>query len=205
MSNAEEYKQTRAAMDAIGLGPAVQDDVFQVVAAVLHLGNLTFREAAGSHEGSEVAPGEGQGARAVQCSALAAVRWSWSWSWSCGVPALGVCLPHSLAACIHAGCGPSLPSMSGMCLQHADSPPTSIAAAACDEHLEAAAALLGVDKAALERVLTTRVRQTMEGPITSPLTVKAAAETRDALAKVLYSKLFDWLVERINESIGEDK
>ncbi len=77
--------------------------------------------------------------------------------------------------------------------------------AACAEHLEAAAALLGVDKAALERVLTTRVRQTMEGPITSPLTVKAAVETRDALAKVLYSKLFDWLVERINESIGEDK
>jgi hypothetical protein len=61
-----------------------------------------------------------------------------------------------------------------------------------------------VEPGALARCLTTRVRQTLEGPITSPLTVKAAAETRDALAKVLYAKLFDWLVERINGAIGED-
>jgi hypothetical protein len=56
VSNAEEYQQTRAAMDAIGLVPELQDQVFQVVAAVLHLGNLTFREVAGEHEGSQVAP-----------------------------------------------------------------------------------------------------------------------------------------------------
>ena len=35
--------------------------------------------------------------------------------------------------------------------------------------------------------------------------MRAALDTRDSLAKIMYSKLFDWLVERINNSIGEDK
>nr|GMC73655.1 myosin-6-like isoform X1 [Ipomoea batatas] len=33
---------------------------------------------------------------------------------------------------------------------------------------------------------------------------QAAATSRDALAKTVYSKLFDWLVEKINNSIGQD-
>lgn len=50
--------------------------------------------------------------------------------------------------------------------------------------LEAAAALLGVGAAALVKALTTRTRVTPDGPIVSPLGAKAAAENRDALAKV---------------------
>ncbi len=71
--------------------------------------------------------------------------------------------------------------------------------------LAAAAYLLGVDTNGLERALTTRTRQTPEGPIVSPLNVRVAAEARDALSKVVYSKLFDWLVAAINAAIGEDK
>lgn len=33
------------------------------------------------------------------------------------------------------------------------------------------------------------------------LDAKAAAESRDALAKTLYAKLFDWLVAAINRKI----
>nr|GMC71371.1 myosin heavy chain [Ipomoea batatas] len=33
---------------------------------------------------------------------------------------------------------------------------------------------------------------------------QAAATSRDALAKTVYSKLFDWIVEKINNSIGQD-
>jgi hypothetical protein len=55
-----------------------------------------------------------------------------------------------------------------------------------------AAALLGVDKDGLLKALTTRTRQTPEGPIVSPLDVKAATENRDSLAKIIYSKARRW-------------
>lgn len=57
----------------------------------------------------------------------------------------------------------------------------------------------------LAHALTTRTRQTREGPIVSPLNVRAATENRDSLAKIIYSKMFDWLVAAINAAIGEDK
>ena len=38
----------------------------------------------------------------------------------------------------------------------------------------------------------------------SPLNVAAADENRDALAKMVYSRMFDWLVEKINVAIGQD-
>eukprot|EP00798_Chlamydomonas_sp_ICE-L_P027113 gene27113-2338_t len=71
--------------------------------------------------------------------------------------------------------------------------------------LEDASFLLGVDTDGLKKALTTRTRQTPDGPIVSPLDAKAASENRDSLAKVIYAKMFDWLVARINTAIGEDK
>jgi hypothetical protein len=47
-----------------------------------------------------------------------------------------------------------------------------------------AAELLGVSRDGLAHALTTRTRQTPEGPIISPLNVRAATENRDSLAKV---------------------
>ena len=38
----------------------------------------------------------------------------------------------------------------------------------------------------------------------SPLDARASGENRDALAKTIYARIFDWLVAKVNSSIGQD-
>ena len=132
-SNADEYVKTRHAMDIVGIPRETQECVFKAVAAVLHLGNVTF----------EVVDDD-------QCKVSSAD---------------GVEAEASLAD---------------------------------------AARLLGVPVDGLRSILTTRTRRTPDGKIVSPICVDAAVNTRDAFAKTLYSRTFDWLVDCINKSIGQD-
>ena len=131
-SNAEEYARTVTAMSKVGIPAAQRDAVWQTVAAVLHLGNVVFKERK-RDDGADV-----------------------------------------------------------------DGPQA-------EAHLAAAAELLGVSADGLRHALTTRTRQTPEGPIVSPLGAKSSGENRDALAKIVYAKMFDWLVAAINAAIGEDE
>ena len=131
VDNKEEYEATRRAMSVVGIAEEEQQLTFQTVAAILHLGNISF------------APGaEGKAALAPGADAAAA--------------------------------------------------------------LEAAAALLCVEPEKLERALRTRTLKTREGDILMDLDCAAAVASRDSLAKALYAKLFDWLVNKINASIGQD-
>jgi len=130
-SNAEEYVKTRQAMDIVGIPTETQESVFKAVAAVLHLGNVTF-EAVDDDE--------------------------------CKVST----------------------------------------ASTAEASLADTARLLGVPVDGLRTILTTRTRRTPDGKIVSPINVDAANNTRDAFAKTLYSRTFDWLVECINKSIGQD-
>ncbi|CAL5219117.1 g891 [Coccomyxa viridis] len=131
VDNAAEYKRTRRAMSLVGIPEQEQRAVFQTVAAVLHLGNVSFADGA-EQDSSQVPAGPAR------------------------------------------------------------------------KHLEAAAQLLGVPAEGLARALTTRTRQTTDGPIVSPIDAKAATDNRDSLAKTLYSRMFDWLVDKVNTSIGQD-
>ncbi|XP_078608687.1 unconventional myosin-Ie-like isoform X1 [Branchiostoma floridae x Branchiostoma japonicum] len=126
----QEFQDTMNAMDVIGISAEDQDNVLMLVAGVLHLGNIQFRE-----EGN-------------------------------------------------------------------------YAAVENDEFLAFPAYLLSVDPEALRLKLTSRVMDSKWGgrseSVNVTLNVEQANYARDALAKTLHSRVFDFLVAAINGAMQKD-
>ncbi|KAG6434219.1 hypothetical protein SASPL_105842 [Salvia splendens] len=132
VSDANEYLETRRAMDIVGISKSDQEAILRVVAAILHIGNIEF----------------GKG-KEVDSS-----------------------IPKDDKA---------------------------------QFHLKTTAELLKCDPVALQDALCKRVMITPEEVIKRCLDPLSATFSRDGLAKTIYSRLFDWLVDKINNSIGQDK
>eukprot|EP00754_Rhynchopus_humris_P031118 Rhum_TRINITY_DN15314_c1_g1::Rhum_TRINITY_DN15314_c1_g1_i1::g.151009::m.151009/K10356/MYO1; myosin I len=71
---------------------------------------------------------------------------------------------------------------------------------ATPESLEDAAEMLEVDPALLTRSLTWKTVETGKEHINVQLDVQQCLEARDALAKSIYSKIFDWIVGEVNKA-----
>ncbi|KAE9616100.1 putative myosin ATPase [Lupinus albus] len=71
-------------------------------------------------------------------------------------------------------------------------------------HLKTTAELLMCNADGLLDTLCKRVMITPEEVIKRSLDPQSAAISRDGFAKIIYSRLFDWLVNKINNSIGQD-
>ncbi|KAF9678742.1 hypothetical protein SADUNF_Sadunf07G0067300 [Salix dunnii] len=74
-----------------------------------------------------------------------------------------------------------------------------------DEGLTTVAKLIGCNVGDLKLALSTRKMRVGNDTIVQRLTLSQAIDTRDALAKSIYSCLFDWLVEQVNKSLAVGK
>ncbi|KAI5420478.1 myosin-2 [Lathyrus oleraceus] len=70
-----------------------------------------------------------------------------------------------------------------------------------DEAVTSAALLMGCSSQDLMAALSTHKVQSDKDTVSKSLTLLQAIETRDAIAKFIYSSLFEWLVQQLNKSL----
>ena len=67
--------------------------------------------------------------------------------------------------------------------------------------LDTAASMWGVDALRLQKSLEERIIETRSERVNSPVSAEGAVAVRNSMCKAVYGRMFDWLVQRVNEAM----
>ena len=176
-SDAKAFAELTRALGAFGFTEAQREATWRVLSAVLLLGNVRF---VAEHESAKPIVGGGRTTPGK-------------------TPPRGKTPP-----------GKTPPKRSPFGKSGKQTPPhhaslgNEPATIANGEALASAARALGVDAARLRTTLLSKRMLVAKESIVQPLTARAAAQTRDAMAKRVYATLFDSVVDRLNGASAAD-
>ncbi|XP_053425564.1 myosin XVB [Nycticebus coucang] len=92
--------------------------------------------------------------------------------------------------------------LGNICFSSSEWESQEVAAVSSWAEIHAAARLLRVPPERLEGAVTRRVMDTPYGRVSRSLPVESAIDARDTLAKALFSRIFNWLLTRINARLA---
>ena len=77
----------------------------------------------------------------------------------------------------------------------------------CKEDYRIASEFIGIDQQSFLKILTFRkmTDQLSKKQLEKPMSKDQCYSCRDAVAKILYAKMFDWIIKRINSAISSNK